>query len=877
MKAKELLKDKGELSHKTRTIKDLIRFINTRENEDTSNYSLLLGAGASRSSGIATASELIDKWKAELYVRFESSSFVPGNEFESLDEYFEKKHASWYNSLSSYSSLFEKQFDLPAQRRRFVENEVSGKFPSIGYAYLISLVEKNFFNTIFTTNFDDLLNESFYQLSTTRPIICAHDSSVHSISITSKRPKILKLHGDYLFEDIKSTLRETESLEQNIKDKLIEFCKEFGLIVIGYSGSDRSVMDVMDYLVKRDNYLKNGLYWCFREEDDINQNVKNLLWKDRVYPVLITGFDELFAEFYHSLNGQFGQLFKKNKETIQDKIVMNIIDRFSKSDNAIIKKEIEEMSRSRDMIDISNFMNISEYSNKKERVNLKNFRNLLEVSELSKSNPIDAYKKCVSYLKNLSYFDDKEKFLKKLIELSLLLNNRDDAVSWANKLIELDKYDSDNQLIRIDCIEDVVEQESEITKLENELSHSYIIYNKHIRILFKLLDNEEGDCEKVKRLSDKIDSCIKKSISLNRSLSNYVFQHKHKFLSYKLDNISIFNNKSSELDEIKRKLENDILELLDEVKNTNKYHPAYALLLHAESNRINEREYYHYAVNECYEVRKNQRIDLVKDTNDIINRILISSLDARDSDGYCNLHEDFYSQIDIEDYINYSCHCLLSKALFLFFVKQDKTEAVKFIRKALQDDDINDELVYTLTVSSIVDKEILHDIEKHIENIKPIIKERYYWYLQVNLHGEYDDYEKHLECLDKLYEIENDFEYYMNTKSFALLKLKRYNELISLFNENSNKIKGKKFDVFRINVLIAKSKLNYENINSEIREMLATVKDVLQNIVLTILSQSNTHQAYDRLNKLINNNPMLYYNVREWVVIDPNQLKRKLI
>ena len=88
-------------------------------------------------------------------------------------------------------------------------------------------------------------------------MVCAHDSSVNSITVTSKRPQIIKLHGDYLFEDIKATLRETESLEENMKQKFIEFCKDYGLIVIGYNGSDRSILDTFDYLLKKDDYLKN--------------------------------------------------------------------------------------------------------------------------------------------------------------------------------------------------------------------------------------------------------------------------------------------------------------------------------------------------------------------------------------------------------------------------------------------------------------------------------------------------------------------------------------------------------------------------------------------------------------------------------------------
>ena len=202
---------------------------------------------------------------------------------------------------------------MPSQRRAFIEEEVAGKFPSLGYAYLIRLIEKGYFNTVFTTNFDDLLNESFHLFANRRfggadgisdvmrPIVCAHDSSIKSVSISSMRPKVIKLHGDYLFDDIKSTLRETESLQNNICDKFVEFCKEFGLIVVGYSGNDRSVMDVLNYLLRSDDCLKNGVYWCLRRTDLISDELKKFLWKDRVYYVYIDGFDELFAELHRHL------------------------------------------------------------------------------------------------------------------------------------------------------------------------------------------------------------------------------------------------------------------------------------------------------------------------------------------------------------------------------------------------------------------------------------------------------------------------------------------------------------------------------------------------------------------------------------------------
>lgn len=179
----------------------------------------------------------------------------------------------------------------------------------MGYAYLTKLVGNEYFNTLFTTNFDDLINEAFYQYSNKRPIVCAHDSSISSITVTSKRPKIIKLHGDYLFDDIKSTLRETESLEDNMKNKFIEFSKDFGLIVVGYGGEDRSIMDVLSYLLKHEDYYKNGIYWCIKQDSTVSEELRKLLWKDRVYYVLCDdGFDELFAEISHGIYGESDSL-----------------------------------------------------------------------------------------------------------------------------------------------------------------------------------------------------------------------------------------------------------------------------------------------------------------------------------------------------------------------------------------------------------------------------------------------------------------------------------------------------------------------------------------------------------------------------------------
>lgn len=288
-----------QLSGKRRTYEDLSRFIGARA-AGAANYSLLLGAGCSVSSNVRSASALVEQWRREVFQRL-----CPAEPYVSdvAVEYLTKNHAVWYNPQREYSSLFEKNFDLPRQRRMFVEQEVSGKIPNLGYAYLVRIIEEGFLNTVFTTNFDDLVNEAFFQFSSIRPIVCAHDSAVGSITVTSKRPKVVKLHGDYLFDDIKSTVRETESLEDNTRRKFAEFCRDFGLVVVGYGGYDRSIMDVLQYLLRSEEYFKHGIYWCIRRGEQPSDELLKLLWRDRVYFVEIDGFDELMASLHNDLVG----------------------------------------------------------------------------------------------------------------------------------------------------------------------------------------------------------------------------------------------------------------------------------------------------------------------------------------------------------------------------------------------------------------------------------------------------------------------------------------------------------------------------------------------------------------------------------------------
>lgn len=532
-----------ELRSKERTISDLVRFIHTRT-DDNPNYSLLVGAGCSVTSGVRSATELIKVWKEEI-------ASVEGKHPDEIEK------ESWYNSRNSYSSLFEKKYDLPRQRRMFVEQEVRDKIPSIGYAYLVKLVENNYFKTIFTTNFDDLLNEAFYQFSSRRPLICAHDSAINSITVTSKRPKIVKLHGDYLFDDIKSTLRETESLEDNIKNKFVEFAKDYGLIIVGYGGNDRSVIDVITYLLKGEDYFKHGIYWCLREDSEINDDLKKLLWKDRVYYVKIDGFDELFAELNNKLNkGELpvdNDFLNNKKKELLKKLTSNEFLKDSKCN--ILIEDFKKIEKNLERDVVQSFIKYivekeSKEENKKNDFKRKGLEsNLLTQEELFlaeiqsdfiSENYLGALQSIES---KLSLISPDSLFYKELIKRKArclrFLKKKDDAICCYEELIRIDNINNADYYLILSKLYNGFEKKISILEQAiEEYKYNFDFYYQKSKLLYDKYESSLINDEKELGFSiEHIIELTNKSIEINPSIENNSWMLKFELIKekFKLD------------------------------------------------------------------------------------------------------------------------------------------------------------------------------------------------------------------------------------------------------------------------------------------------------------------------------------------------------
>ncbi|MBR1916026.1 MAG: SIR2 family protein [Alphaproteobacteria bacterium] len=375
------------LADKIKKEQDLFSFIENRIDK-VSNYNLFLGSGASITSGILSAQQLVEQWRREVFYTFDECK---DKEFsiENAKAVFAQKFGREYDPNKEYSFLFKQKYHLPAQRRNFVEKTMKDATPSIGYRYLANLVRANYFNTIFTTNFDDLIEQSLLSSNLDiKPIMCSHDASIMSIPVVSNRPKIIKLHGDFLFDDIKTTVSETARLEENMKNKFEEFLKNFGLIVIGYSGCDDSIMDILENIIKKDGYLDGGLYWCTRNLKEIENNhrLKKLLLNDKAFIIQIEGFDEFFAELNHFISDKdyINDPFQKNKEDICSlKDIDKTIELFG--NNELIKQDCENYKKKLPEIlskTLKTISDKSEYKNADDKEDLINLSSLTEDSIL---------------------------------------------------------------------------------------------------------------------------------------------------------------------------------------------------------------------------------------------------------------------------------------------------------------------------------------------------------------------------------------------------------------------------------------------------------------------------------------------------------------
>lgn len=278
------------------------------------NLMWFLGAGASASARVPTATDLMWSFKRTIYC---SEQRVPLKMFDNLsDEHTRSRIQGYLDSThrfpsagapDEYAALFEYAFPDPKDRRTKLDALLSGAQPSYGHNVLAAMMKLDFARVIWTTNFDRLVEDAAYGSfgTSSRLAVAAIDSAPTALRALNDGsfPLLVKLHGDFQSERLKNTRDELREQEVELRRALFEGCRRFGLIVSGYSGRDESIMDVLEEAAKTQGGFPAGLFWMARSGGAGFERVQKLISLARkagndAYMVEVETFDELLGDIF---------------------------------------------------------------------------------------------------------------------------------------------------------------------------------------------------------------------------------------------------------------------------------------------------------------------------------------------------------------------------------------------------------------------------------------------------------------------------------------------------------------------------------------------------------------------------------------------------
>ena len=274
-----------------------------------------LGAGASAQSGIPTGGGLVWNFKREIYCTENNVSNqlykdlkLPSNQ-AILQDYFDGKgDYPVLNSGKEYSYYFEKCYDNNIARKRFIESIVNNRNPSLGYLCMADLILNSKIKNVWTTNFDGLLESAIHSLSPTFSYNLCSSANKNSIPmLNNDYPLICKLHGDYRYDALQNTSKELQKIEDKLQLHCHSQLSGKGLIVIGYSGNDESIMSFFEKHIHEPDFLSKGLFWAVHKEGYVSPRVENLISQFKAagkYADIFEsdGFDAFLLGIYRNSN-----------------------------------------------------------------------------------------------------------------------------------------------------------------------------------------------------------------------------------------------------------------------------------------------------------------------------------------------------------------------------------------------------------------------------------------------------------------------------------------------------------------------------------------------------------------------------------------------
>ena len=285
---------------------------------------LLLGAGASISSGIPAAGEAVErvaKWRWCL-----DNDRLPNDPSVRRADYWPWLTGQpWFSADVPLAALYPEAvkhlLNVANDRRVFFEEMIHPPVhPNRGYRGLANILHQGWITTVLTTNFDECIQNA--RVLVTRPhhlVAIKTPSDLVRFSSAPENPQLVYLHGSVEHLTDKNLTIDVQDMDSEIVERVRPLLRDHPIIVVGYRGAEPSVMrglflDNINYA----NKFYHGIYWCVLEREidaPMPPMVSELALAigGNFTKVPISGFDDLFeVELYNRLTAEGAQPTRRN-------------------------------------------------------------------------------------------------------------------------------------------------------------------------------------------------------------------------------------------------------------------------------------------------------------------------------------------------------------------------------------------------------------------------------------------------------------------------------------------------------------------------------------------------------------------------------------
>lgn len=281
------------------------------------NFAWFLGAGASATAGLPTATDIVWDMKRRYYCREENQDIsrqdMQNEAIRSRIQGFMESRgfpALW--AADEYPAYFEKIFAQDKERQRSYLKAILSEDHvtlSVGNRVLAAMMASRLCRATFTTNFDSVLEKAVAEVAG-QSLSAYHlegSSAANQALNNEEYPLYCKLHGDFRYESLKNLPADLATQNEALSECLVNAGNRFGFIATGYSGRDLSIMALISKVLETNNPFPHGLFWTDIKGSSIRPSVKVLLEEARAkgvnaQHVPIETFDALMLRLWRNID-----------------------------------------------------------------------------------------------------------------------------------------------------------------------------------------------------------------------------------------------------------------------------------------------------------------------------------------------------------------------------------------------------------------------------------------------------------------------------------------------------------------------------------------------------------------------------------------------